>query len=485
VIIRIRMRDRIFLVIFCVVVVLYRFVFEEPSNFNLQVMGIMGVVLLLFSIASWMSRGFRFLSPYLIFLFVLYVFCYGQPLLMAFNLLSEDGSLIGYLGITRADLYNSDWLTLLMLAFFHLGALICVDKNKRKLAETRQINNIRVSNRLKWVGLVLFIISFYPYVRETVNDLVYSFIYGYGALYEREQVTGLDHATSFLSDLFIPSVICLFIGYRDNKKIRYFLSLLLFINIAAIFMIGGRSNGVILLAILIIIQDSLIRHFTKKDYIILSIGTVFLLILMSALATTRNEGGRSLDVDSFSSDDNMAVKAIAEMGGSQSCLVKTMELVPSATEDFRYGRTYFFAFTTIIPNLNFWDIHPAKKYANSSDWLTDKLGLSYGTGFSMTAEAYINFGYFGILVFLLFGYLFAKIFGSIDSAIKKHDMGRVVFLLIIFWFALKLPRNNFINIVRPFFYIVLPIYVYCNYSLAKYANNKDTKQSRLEGISES
>lgn len=473
------MSDKIILLLFSLVVVLYRLLCNEPNDLNLQMMGIFGVALLAHSISSWLSRGFRLLSPYLVFLLVLFVFCYGQSLLMAFNISPADGNLIGYLGITKAGLYDSDCLTLVMLAFFHLGALVNVDRKHDTYYRVKVDNRI-VIKRLRRLGLFLFIISFYPYIKETINDLIYSLLYGYAALYEREEVTGLSHASSFFADLFIPSVICLYIGFKENKVIRYSLILLLLLNVAAIFMIGGRSNGVILLAILIILQDSLIRHFSKKDYLLLFAGAMVLLAVMSALATTRDEGGRTFNVDVMQSEDNMAVKAIAEMGGSQSCLIKTMELVPSESEHYRYGRTYLFALTTIIPNLDFWDIHPAKKYANSSVWLTDKLGLSYGTGFSMTAEAYINFGYLGFLVFYILGFYFAKVFGSIDDAINRQDMSRVVFLLLILWFSLTMPRNNFINIVRPFFYIALPIYLLCNRPQKK---KNDTKQARIEGVS--
>ena len=157
---------------------------------------------------------------------------------------------------------------------------------------------------------------------------------------------------------------------------------------------------------------------------------------------------------------NGAVDAVAEMGGTMFCLIKTMNLVPDY-QDYRYGKSYVYAFTSLIPNFGFWEIHPAKKESNLSEWLTNSLGLNYGTGFSMCAEAYANFGYLCFIVFFLWGWFIEGLFGRIETSIIRKDYALLAFLLILFWFFLTLPRNNFINLVRPLFFIAGPIYLYC------------------------
>lgn len=142
------------------------------------------------------------------------------------------------------------------------------------------------------------------------------------------------------------------------------------------------------------------------------------------------------------------------------CLIKTRNLVPEK-QDYRYGKSYLYAFTSIIPNLGFWDIHPAKKEANLSDWLTDSLGLDYGTGFSMCAEAFANFGYLGFIAFFFWGWFMASILGKIEWSVQTRNYAQMAFLLILFWFFLTLPRNNFINLIRPIFFVAGPIYLYC------------------------
>lgn len=204
----------------------------------------------------------------------------------------------------------------------------------------------------------------------------------------------------------------------------------------------------------------LVKRFTRKWLVVGCFGVFFLLQILSYVASVRTDSGRGASMESVKIENNGAVDAVAEMGGTMFCLIKTMNLVPEC-QSYRYGRSYMYAFTSIIPNLGFWDIHPAKKEANLSDWLTDSLGLDYGTGFSMCAEAYANFGYLCFLAFIFWGWFLANIFGKIEISAQTQNYALMAFLLILFWFFLTLPRNNFINLIRPFFFIAGPIYLYC------------------------
>ena len=204
----------------------------------------------------------------------------------------------------------------------------------------------------------------------------------------------------------------------------------------------------------------LVKKFTKKWLLIGCLGGFCFLQILSYVAEVRVESNRSVNVESIQLEENRAVDAIAEMGGTMFCLIKTMNLVPEQ-QDYRYGKSYVYAFTSLIPNLGFWDIHPAKREANLSHWLTNSLGLDYGTGFSMCAEAYANFGDFGFIIFFFWGLFIAHIFGKIEISVIEKVYSMLAFLLILFWFCLTLPRNNFINLVRPLFFIAGPVYLYC------------------------
>lgn len=52
------------------------------------------------------------------------------------------------------------------------------------------------------------------------------------------------------------------------------------------------------------------------------------------------------------SNSNAFYSAISEMGGSMYPMITTMEIVPER-EEFRYGSSYLYSATSIIPNLGF------------------------------------------------------------------------------------------------------------------------------------
>ena len=422
---------------------------------SLSLMGWFGVIQLIYCIISWMKRGHQFVSPYIVFLITLYIFSYGQSFLWAFGLESER-TLVGFRGVTVPEIFYAQVLTIIMLAFFQIGAsYYCM-----KRSSINSTISANVTFRLKKIGWILFAISVLPYSLETYSNMMLSMTNGYGALYEGTAKVGLANWSGILADYCIPSLICLYIAYRQHPLMRRIITLFFLINIIAILITGGRTFAVILLALVIILYNYLVKRFTRKWLVVGCFGVFFLLQILSYVASVRTDSGRGASMESVKIENNGAVDAVAEMGGTMFCLIKTMNLVPEC-QSYRYGRSYMYAFTSIIPNLGFWDIHPAKKEANLSDWLTDSLGLDYGTGFSMCAEAYANFGYLCFLAFIFWGWFLANIFGKIEISAQTQNYALMAFLLILFWFFLTLPRNNFINLIRPFFFIAGPIYLYC------------------------
>lgn len=435
------------------------------ADFNvLHTMGMWGVALFVLCAYTWYKSGNELVSLYFFFLSVLFIFTYGQSLMYAFDLVSERRDLIGKRGITIPLVYEAQKATLYMLASFHIGALIMnfLDRNRKRTIvvddEESGLNYSKTITALKKIGIFLFIISFLPYMYGLIQEMIFSMKYGYGILYVGEAKIGFANSLEFIADLFMPSVICLFIGYQDNKNVRKLLYGLCSFIIVVILLTGGRSNAVILASLLVLLQHIVIKRISRRQFLMIGCGGIFFLGLLSTIADLRNTSDRSIDsyIETSNKSKNGVVDAVAEMGGSMFPLIKTQAIVPEY-ENYRYGRSYLYAFSTIIPNMGFWEIHPAKKESNLGNWLTKKLNYSYGTGYSMCAEAYINFGVFAPLMMLILGMLFQSIFRIGQT---NKDLSYLVFSFIVFWFCLKMPRNSFINFVRAFAYYALPIYYY-------------------------
>lgn len=447
----------IFLIVLLVLAVFfYSQLTFHPGYGDLRIMGALGVVLLLVSLWSWKYTGKEWIGPYPFFLVALYLFSFGQSLLYAFDIVSEKRDLLGFQEITVQQLFDAQALTLIMLAFFHIGALLSLEKPGRHLFCP---GKNQYTGRIRAVGWVLFVVSAVPYFSRLIRSLALSMAYGYGALYEGEEEVGVSMIDKYIADYFIPSLICLFVGYRQNKIMRYFIFGICLFNILAILLTGGRTYAVIIAALLVLLYHYGVRRISARGGVLLAAGSVFFLVVLSVVSQFRSEAGRN--VAAYLQNDNQVengvTEAIAEMGSTMFCLVKTREIVP-AQEDYRFGRSYAYSFTSLIPNLGFWKMHPARREANLGDWLTNKLRLNYGTGYSMCAEAYINFGGFGWLMMLLLGFVLGKIFSKTNGNTLQENPALLIFSLILFWFCLKMTRNSFIGFVRALFYYALPVY---------------------------
>ena len=424
---------------------------ERPNETSLKINGAIGLLQLILSVYSWIRIGNKLISPYFFFLLCLYVFSFGQSFFYPLNV-HIDTDLI-YTEQTLM-IFNAQCLTLIFLNCFHFGAL----RSKNISHYISDCNNIEFPN-LKIIGWIMFIISAYPYLHGKLSSLQYALSHGYASLYEIEQKFGLDVGLKgVINDFFIPSTICLYVAYHEKKIARYLIFGLWITLIIIMLNIGGRTRSVILITLMLILYNNFVKPFTKKQLIIVALGGMVVLSLLSYIRQTRNSSNRSMNITNMLLDDNGAVQTIAEMGNTMFCMIHTMEFVP-AEEDYRYGKSYAYSFTTLIPNLGFWEEHPAKKEANLGEWLTNKMELSYGSGYSMVAEAYMNFGPYGFIMMYILGFFFASMFGVLESAIKKKNAPVIVFTLIVFWMSLRLPRNSFIGLVRSLFYYGFLLYL--------------------------
>jgi len=79
------------------------------------------------------------------------------------------------------------------------------------------------------------------------------------------------------------------------------------------------------------------------------------------------------------------------------------------------------------------------------------------------AEAYINWGWFGFIFFIIYGWVNGRIFTMISkmNAISRPDL--VCFVMIILLLTIKTNRNSFLATVRGFFYMGIPIFLMCRF----------------------
>ena len=444
------------------------------SEYGMKVYGVLGIIQLIFSIYSWKKITGSAITPYVIFLISAYIFTFGQSLLFVFGKVAPERDLMDIFSVS--SIMPAQYLTLLFLNFFHIGGLLSCKKTSHGNYSYDLMTLVEKTNMenqiygIKKIGVIFLSISIIPYIIERFTLFYIVLSTGYSGLYLQEVKVGISNLLSILSQYFVPGILCLLLVEEVKSRQRLFISLLIFEACFWLFT-GGRSNGVIIASILIMYYHICIKPIKFKHALLISIAGFFFVSFLGVIAETRSDSNADVS-EAFSksmSNSNAFYSAISEMGGSMYPMIATMEIVP-AREDFRYGSSYLYSATSIIPNFGFWDLHPAMKYGNLNDWLQNAMSLNYGPGYSIVAEAYINFGNWGIFMMMLLGYIFGLIF-NINIRDKRNPL--VIVLAFVFCFLIiKTVRNSFLATVRSIFYYIVPIYLIVVYMYKGRINNR-------------
>lgn len=442
---------------------IYYDTYPNATSEGLKIMGVFGWGQIVLSIFSWKIITGKIFVPYIIFLIAAYTFCFGQSFLGVFDMIADERSLLR--NCSESGIYKGQIYTLIFLASFHIGALLAYKSSENSgVDKSKEIEEYII---IKRVGKFLVSIAFIPFVIDNIVNLIIVSTYGYGGLYgETGDVIPFGFIVSFLSDYFVPGLLCLLLTSEPGSKSQKRIFVVFALIVVSIMYCGGRSQAVILITVSILYYHNYVKPISKKGWMTLCVGGIIFMSFLTAVAHLRG-GSRDnyfQNIVDYESDSNVnpALELISEMGSSMFPLIRTMAYVPQY-EDYRYGSSYLYAVSSVIPNLGFWDKHPAAVHAKLGNWLRDTANLSYGPGYSLVAEAYINFGAFGFVAMLIMGFYFCKILNIDDT--RGHYILTFLLAVIFTYMSLKMVRNSFIGTVRVLVYYMFPIYYYVIYKL--------------------
>ncbi len=478
------------------------FMFSAETAF--QVMCHLYLGLTLWSFVSWYLITNRLFDPYILFFFAANIFNGGQIGLEVFNL-NENG----FLGNTfsTAEALQVVYVVTLAIATMHFGALLAVVLDRHKtgaekfrdfLDRTSELSAdyrfggeptpssalmqysappttaapanffrssiVPLSNILA-VGRVFLCISVIPVLITAFGAIQVAKSGGYASLYEQQATTGLAASASIVADFIFPGVFLTIAGGKRNPKLRIFAVLFMLLYTCAKLAIGTRGAAVMPLLAMLWLWNEVVKPIPKS--LLFGVVALMLLVVFPVIGATRNEVA---GVDLFSIDfltktltgvNNPLVASISEMGFSATTIGWTMDLVPKV-RPFALGSTILVAIFTLVPNVFTSGRHPAltmSGYDIPDFWLVGELDKDFAErggsfGFSFIAEAYLNFGWFGIIFMGLLGFGYAKL---VQWAIRDRDPVKMAIIATFVSFFLFYPRASLHLVLRPFiWYAVVP-----------------------------
>lgn len=382
----------------------------------------LSVITAAIAIITWIKKGNKFFCPYIIFLCFLITFSMGQSILWGVGIHPENEIVPGMLHnvlITQEDIVNAQKYSCLGIMSFHLGAII-VERKKNYLIANQIGEFSRIRNAMKVVGIVIGCVSVPLTMYNTISYFRIARQYGYRAIYYGGYVN-TDPVLQIAEFFFFPSLLCILIGYQYNKLSRIIVYLIFGIYMILGILSGDRGSWIYKLAVLFWLHIQYTPKFNKKSFIKFIIIGVILIYIVGVIRNVRNTGLNNVSVffilENISLNKSPIITAIAEMGGSMSI---SLLLIKFGNGIWPYGNTYLTAVLGAISSRLFEAV--GGEYVNVDSWFSDEyLNLgSYGAGFSLLGEAYLNGGFVIAQIILIFlGIFISYLLSWNDKDIKE------------------------------------------------------------------
>lgn len=405
---------------------------------------------------SILASSFRSaLAPPVVFSALLSLFTSGWVILRTaqlhyptFDVLSRE---------TSASIASATSFYLAAFSLYGLGVVV-VGGGGHFPRQIRHEDELRRRLALSSVGTACIAVGAIPFLIININDFRVVFSLGYSAYYESG--SRLTNPLFTLGYFFIVGLIFLAVsgGHSRAKKIAFVLGVVGILRMIA----GDRGEGMIYLLSVVMMWRALglgLGHRSGRGRLGPAVLAVFAVVFIPAVGSLRQSfGGGEFNLRQAFLGQNPIVETLRTMGGTLFPLVKVGELVP-AGQDFLWGGSYLSGVLRLLPStlipapLSGLVDHPL--YASPATWLMERLGMSYGPGFTPFAEAYLNFGRWG-------GCLAMFVFGVVATLALRLRPGvgvfRMAFVLATFALCGFTVRGSSNFVVAPIVrYVLLPL----------------------------
>jgi len=403
-----------------------------------------------------------FLSPTILFLTVYYLFQNGQLLLYAVGIQFNTY----YIFLLREHLQDVAVFSSVSNMLAGLSGVFSVSnlgnqmqKHKHTIIDKYDTKQSAFSLKL---GVILTGMVAIP---EVIVKFSYAIRGGYSAV--RSLESSIPSIINFAEYMFVPFSFA-FLHYSKEASERRFVTVILTLWCIITAFCGDRTTGIAGL-----FATAYIFYFNEMDrkrrykqvarLVIIGVVLIFFVQLAYAFRT------QSSIIEALSGENNVFISFVSDLGFSSFPLFTMMSIVPEH-ETFLWGKGYLLSMIGgIIPS--FLDPTGTISWFNQQSrifesWHEQYFGnYSFGFGFSLNAEAYINFGWYGLIVLFFVCLAVIRWLNRENKNKEQSVFSRyTVCILLFMWFTL--PRRDTYYFWKAIVYCVflMRIYLSINYS---------------------
>lgn len=430
----------------------------------------LGILLAIYIVFTWRRVTGYIFSPYTIFMLFFLLFNYGQSLMWAFGIHKsmEIGQATLYSGFGVAndsDIIKAQALTLISILMFHFGAILSSRKIKIVAQKRKQVlcyqDTSKILKAIYYSSLLLGLLIIPNTLLHAYSDLQTSLVYGYKSLYYSEFANNDATVFALLRRMFFPCLIGLLIGSRYNKKVRISVYIIFSIYLMLNLLAGDRGSWLYKVFTLVWLSHVFYKPINFKKGFKYVLFSIFVIYVTDVIVSFRNTGLSNISIsdlrESLSFQNSIFIEPFFEMGGSMN---PTIILQKYGWDVWPYANTYLLAMLGMVTNkiIYILDI----PFSTISSWFSQEyLGISYGAGFSIIAEALLNFGpLIAPLIMILLGYLISSlIFVNKNSNYKQRPL-RLLFVVVTLDVITPVTRNYFHLLLKDWFYGVVVFLIF-------------------------
>lgn len=442
---------QIFIILMNVIFLLFIFANDLISIEFLSLLCIISFVIQISYLIKIMNN---LLNPVVIFSVIFHLFSSGQIFLHVFDL--KRGNFDVYNRLNQEVLITAIVFLTLAYSFFQLGVILTVRKSNIYFQSYNILSTYRHDTIYKF-GMLLFVIGIVPYM----YNLLYSFIFissqGYSSYYESG--VRLNNIFVGIGYYIYPGLIFIIIG---GKRLLKKIAIIFLVFIAIVSLLSGDRGTAIVTFLSAYMLYVYFLQDGKYNLITLGLMITVLSAFVPIIAIFRHSATTSQNIDYFSllTQDNIFISTLDNLGVTLWPLGKIIELIPEY-DNFLFGKSYIASIVYLIPS--FLRIGPLNEISliilSPANWLMQTLSMSYGPGFTPFAEAYLNFGWYGILFMTFFGKIFTKL---LMFKVKEENNLAITYgmsILNFLFFAMSVRGS--INITISYFvrYVLLPFVI--------------------------
>lgn len=465
------------LLILALCIILNNIIIDKKIGFRNQITIVFLVaVFIYFFIIGGAYNYEKRIDLFQIFIGLSFPFLFGGHLLTTLNI--QPGGRAPFRSvISRVSLINTSYFCCEALLCVFIGYLI-VNKKSYSMKTLREkkntINNIQ-QKILFNMGAFFTIISFIPFINESIQAISMTFKRGYGY----RIVEGAKEATSLsavISGFFLPSIFAMFISKSKKNIIPTILIVIYFIIYT---LQGSRIATFCYLSLFLYIY--FINTESKYNVVkLLPILVVFILVFPLISGTRSLTSSSSLSDalnDAFYNiwNNNPLAVILNEAANTFNATAIVLDHCPNDYSHI-HGISYICAFIYVLPNAftgNFLD-----RFSFADDTFAHYLTKYGGIGSSFPAEAYYNFGWVGGLIFLVFiGIFWGWLCKKIEYNIFEGKIFGMYWYFQIYTAVVFMIRSELLYRLRPLFWYAFTI-VFISYII--YTQIKRMKNEKIK-----